>query len=184
MPLIFAGPGVPAGATCGRPAELLDLYPTLAELCGLPASDGLEGHSLVPQLKDADAPRRLAGDHHAQPGNHAVRTERWRYIRYADGCEELYDRAPTRTSGPTWPRTRSTPQAVPRAGVVAEGEREGVGQRAGYGNSGKGRCVGGEGRRTNRLHHLQQQEAVDRPPPSPPTPLPRFGGEGSKRPGV
>jgi arylsulfatase A-like enzyme len=93
VPLIFAGPGVASGAKCGRPAELLDVYPTLAELCGLPQRDGLEGQSLVPQLKDASAPRdRPALTTHG-PGNHGVRTERWRYIRYDDGSEELYDHA-------------------------------------------------------------------------------------------
>jgi len=93
VPLIFAGPGVAAGTKCGRPAELLDVYPTLVDLCGLPPREGLEGLSLVPQLKDASAPR----DHPAitthGPGNHGLRTERWRYIRYADGSEELYDLA-------------------------------------------------------------------------------------------
>jgi arylsulfatase A-like enzyme len=91
VPLIFAGPGVGAGATCSQPAELLDLYPTLVELCGLPAQDGLEGHSLVPQLKDANAPRPWPALTTHNRGNHAVRSERWRYIRYADGTEELYD---------------------------------------------------------------------------------------------
>src|SRR5437867_11879828 len=57
VPLVFAGPGVDSGARCGRPAELLDIYPTLAEQCGLPKKAGLEGISLVPQLKDAAAPR-------------------------------------------------------------------------------------------------------------------------------
>jgi arylsulfatase A-like enzyme len=93
VPLVFAGPGVAVGAKCGRPAELLDLYPTLAELCGLPKKDGLEGLSLVPQLKDAAAPRERPAVTTHNPGNHAVRTERWRYVRYADGSEELYDRA-------------------------------------------------------------------------------------------
>ena len=93
VPLIFAGPNVARGARCGRPAELLDIYPTLAELCDLAAPDDLEGLSLVPQLNDAAAPRsRPALTSHNQ-GNHAVRDERWRYIRYADGSEELYDHA-------------------------------------------------------------------------------------------
>lgn len=91
VPLIFAGPGIEAGGRCTQPAELLDLYPTLVELCRLPPRADLEGLSLVPQLKDANAKRaRPAITSHNQ-GNHAVRSERWRYIRYADGSEELYD---------------------------------------------------------------------------------------------
>jgi arylsulfatase A-like enzyme len=93
VPLIFAGPGVASGTKCGRPAELLDAYPTLLDLCGLPPKTGLEGISLVPQLKDASAPRDRPAITTHNPGNHAVRTEQWRYIRYADGSEELYDRA-------------------------------------------------------------------------------------------
>jgi len=91
LPLIFAGPGVARGAKCHRPAELLDMYPTLAELCGLPAKAGLDGHSLVPQLKDANAPREWPAITTHNRGNHGIRTEKWRYIRYADGSEELYD---------------------------------------------------------------------------------------------
>ena len=91
VPLIFAGPGVAAGARCGRPAELLDLYPTLADLCRLPAKDGVEGHSLTPLLRDAAAPREWPAVTTHNRGNHAVRTGQWRYIRYADGSEELYD---------------------------------------------------------------------------------------------
>ncbi len=91
VPLIFAGPGVAPAQQCGRPVELLDLYPTLVELAGLPPRDGLEGESLVPLLHDATASRtRPAITTHGQ-GNHSVRSERWRYIRYADGSEELYD---------------------------------------------------------------------------------------------
>ena len=91
VPLIFAGPGVAAAAKCGRPAELLDVYPTLLDLCGLPANKSTEGMSLVPQLKDARAARDRPAVTTHNPGNHAVRTEKWRYIRYADGSEELYD---------------------------------------------------------------------------------------------
>jgi arylsulfatase A-like enzyme len=91
VPLIFAGPGVNRGAKCRRTVELLDVFPTLLELCDLPTRSDLEGHSLVPLLKDAKAPwSRPAITTHNQ-GNHAVRTEEWRLIRYADGSEELYD---------------------------------------------------------------------------------------------
>jgi arylsulfatase A-like enzyme len=91
VPLIFAGPGIGAGAKCGRPAELLDVYPTLLELSGLPANRANEGISLVPQLKDAKAPRERPAVTTHNHDNHSVRTEKWRYIRYADGSEELYD---------------------------------------------------------------------------------------------
>jgi arylsulfatase A-like enzyme len=91
VPLIFAGPGVSRGARCDQPAELLDIYPTLVELCGLSPRDDLEGHSLAPQLSDADAPRPWPAITSHNQGNHAVRSARWRYIRYADGSEELYD---------------------------------------------------------------------------------------------
>ena len=91
VPLIFAGPGVRAGQCCTRPAELLDMYPTLVELCGLTERDDLEGISLVPQLRDAEAKREPPAITSHNQGNHGVRSERWRYIRYADGSEELYD---------------------------------------------------------------------------------------------
>lgn len=91
VPLIFAGPGAAKAARCSQPAELLDLYPTLVELCGLPKPPGLEGRSLVPQLKNAKIRRRWPAITTHNVGNHAVRSEHWRYIRYADGSEELYD---------------------------------------------------------------------------------------------
>ena len=91
VPLIFAGPGVRPGARTNRPAELLDIYPTLVELCGLPARDDLEGLSLVPQLNDPDSPRERPAITTHNQGNHGIRSERYRYIRYADGSEELYD---------------------------------------------------------------------------------------------
>jgi arylsulfatase A-like enzyme len=91
VPLIFAGPGIAKAAKTRRPAELLDIYPTLAELSGLPKRQELEGRSLAPQLKNALAPRAQPAITTHGPGNHGVRDERWRYIRYADGSEELYD---------------------------------------------------------------------------------------------
>lgn len=92
IPMIVAGPGVEhAGVAREQPVELLDLYPTVADLCGLERGDHLEGSSLLPLLKDPGADRRPAVVDY-QAGNHAVITEQWRYIRYRDGTEELYDR--------------------------------------------------------------------------------------------
>jgi choline-sulfatase len=91
VPLIFAGPGVAKGAKCTQPAELLDIYPTLIDLCGLSPRNGLEGHSLMPQLKDAKTARPWPAITSHNQGNHTIRTEHMRYIRYADGSEELYD---------------------------------------------------------------------------------------------
>jgi choline-sulfatase len=91
VPLIFAGPGVGAGQQTTQPAELLDVYPTLIELCGLTPRDDLEGLSLMPQIKDPAARRKRPAITSHNQGNHGIRSEHWRYIRYADGSEELYD---------------------------------------------------------------------------------------------
>jgi arylsulfatase A-like enzyme len=90
VPLIVAGPGIAPG-TCGRTVDLMDLYPTIVELCGAPAREGIAGDSFVKLLKNpTEAWDRPAVTTHGR-ANHAVRTEKWRYIRYADGSEELYD---------------------------------------------------------------------------------------------
>lgn len=91
IPLMFAGPGVSRGAACAESVELLDVFPTLCEMLKLPLPKQLEGHSLVPQLKDASAKREWPAITNHNPGNNSVRDARWRYIRYVDGSEELYD---------------------------------------------------------------------------------------------
>jgi arylsulfatase A-like enzyme len=91
VPLIFAGAGIPQGNVVARPAELLDIYPTLVDWVGLPSKEGLEGVSLKPQLLDPTADRDRPAITTHNPGNNSVRSERWRYIRYANGAEELYD---------------------------------------------------------------------------------------------
>ena len=90
VPLIFAGPGIESGV-CTQPAELLDIYPTLVDLCDLPKNSQLEGHSLLPQLKNAQASRKWPAITTHNHDNHGVRSEHWRFIQYADGSEELYD---------------------------------------------------------------------------------------------
>jgi choline-sulfatase len=91
VPLVFAGPGVKPRQLCGKPAELLDIYPTLLELCGLPKNEKLEGHSLVSQLENAAAPRKWPAITTHNHDNHGVRSEHWSFIQYADGSQELYD---------------------------------------------------------------------------------------------
>lgn len=92
VPLIFAGPNTgKAGGRCSRPVGLIDIYPTLIDLCGLPARQELQGHSLVPLLENPSRAWEYPALTTHHPGNHAVRTERWRYIQYANGDEELYD---------------------------------------------------------------------------------------------
>ncbi len=91
VPLLIAGPGVPPGKPCGEPASLLDIYPTLVELCGLPKNDHLEGLSLVPQLKNPAARRDRPAITSSYFGNHSIRSRDWRLIVYEDGAQELYD---------------------------------------------------------------------------------------------
>jgi len=93
VPLIVVAPGVNAknGAVCEEAVSLLDIYPTLVELMQDPAPVHLEGKSLVAQLIDPDRLRPEPAITTFHYNNHAVRTERWRYIRYHNGEEELYD---------------------------------------------------------------------------------------------
>lgn len=91
VPLIVAGPELNHGQRSSQPAELLDIYPTLVDLCGLPEREGLEGHSLLPQLQNPNTPRGWPAMTSHNQGNHGIRNAQWRYIRYADGSEELYD---------------------------------------------------------------------------------------------
>jgi len=108
VPLVVVAPDVTRpGSRCTRPVSLLDLYPTLVELCGLEPVEGLDGESLLPLLEDLDAPRRRPALTTYLRGNHAVRDDRWRYIRYADGGEELYDH---RTDPHEWSNLAGDPR--------------------------------------------------------------------------
>lgn len=92
VPFIIVAPGVTKAATkCERPVDLINIYPTLIELCGLKPKPELDGVSLVPLLKNPKAKWERPAVMTYLRGNHAVRSKRWRYIRYVDGTEELYD---------------------------------------------------------------------------------------------
>jgi arylsulfatase A-like enzyme len=91
-PFVWAVPGTTkAGGRCERIVDHMSVYPTLCDLCGIPVPKHVEGPSLRTLLANPAAP----WDHPAlttfRRNNHAIRTEHWRYIRYADGSEELYD---------------------------------------------------------------------------------------------
>jgi len=96
-PLIIAYPGAPsAGKISHRTVELVDIYPTLAELTGLTPPGNIQGYSLVPLLKDPAAEWQHPAFTQVERGNtpgHSVRTEVWRYTEWGFGKmgEELYN---------------------------------------------------------------------------------------------
>ena len=103
VPLIIAAPGVKAaGKGSARTVELLDVYPTLAELCGVSTPEGLHGKSLKPLLEDPNAEWDRPAVTQLRRGNaqrgvmgYSLRTERYRYTEWEDGNKslELYDHA-------------------------------------------------------------------------------------------
>ena len=100
VPMVIAAPAVTKpGTRCNRPVGLIDLYPTITELAGLKPPPGLDGISLTPLLSNPGREWERPAITTYGRGNHAVRSERWSYIRYHDGSEELYDR---RQDGQEW----------------------------------------------------------------------------------
>ena len=91
VPLIISAPGMQVGKKSKEAVSLIDIFPTLIELCGLPTIDELEGESLVPQLQNPKAQRDMPAISSIGPEYHAVRDEQFRYITYGNGQEELYD---------------------------------------------------------------------------------------------
>ncbi|MDC0307960.1 sulfatase-like hydrolase/transferase, partial [Planctomycetaceae bacterium] len=93
VPFIWAGPGVSDGAKTDVTASLIDMYPTLVEMCGLPKpQQQLEGVSLASTLKNSStATNRHVYLPYITPGEYAIINRDWRYIRYGEDGEELYD---------------------------------------------------------------------------------------------
>jgi uncharacterized sulfatase len=96
-PMIISVPGMEnAGKSCRRTVQLVDIYPTLADLTGLTPPDDLDGKSLKSLLKNPDAAWEHPAYTQVQRGNnpgHSVRTEKWRYTEWRSGemGSELYD---------------------------------------------------------------------------------------------
>lgn len=91
VPFIIYRPGQHEGQQCSKPVELLSIYPTLIALCRLPMRNDVEGVDLSPLLDEPTADWDRPAITTYEQNNHAVRSEHYRYIRYADGSEELYD---------------------------------------------------------------------------------------------
>ncbi|MES2694042.1 MAG: sulfatase [Verrucomicrobiota bacterium] len=105
VPLLVAAPGIAGGGRAMGLVELLDVYPTLADLCGLPAAMGVEGESFAPLLRDPKrAGKPIAISQHPHPSygkathmGYTVRTPQLRYVEWRDlttgalFARELYD---------------------------------------------------------------------------------------------
>ena len=98
------------GQTCERTVGLIDIFPTLTDLCDMQSPKQLQGQSLLPLLKDPAAKWERPALTSTKAGNHTVRSERWRYIRYADGSEELYDHS---TDSHEWHNLAKDPNLIP-----------------------------------------------------------------------
>ena len=79
------------GGVSKRTVGLVDIYPTLADLCELEAPNNLDGESFRSLLQNPEGSWKRPALTSTTAGNHTVRSDRWRYIRYKDGTEELYD---------------------------------------------------------------------------------------------
>lgn len=98
MPMIISAPGLAQADSTTKPVELIDLYPTLADLCGLKAPENLQGESLRPLLKEPQGaswtkPAVTQVWHNKDAWGYSLRTERWRYTEWLEGKagRELYD---------------------------------------------------------------------------------------------
>ncbi len=91
-PLIWVAPGVTQPNTvCDRTVDFMTIYPTLTDLCGLATPKHVEGRSIRSLLVNPGSAWEEPAMTTYRFGNHAIRTNQWRYIRYNNGDEELYD---------------------------------------------------------------------------------------------
>jgi uncharacterized sulfatase len=95
-PCIMVAPGAKKGEVCKSLVEFVDIYPTVADYCGVRAPHKLAGQSVRPLLENPERKGKQAAFTLVTRGKNygqAVRTDRWRYIRWSDGNAELYDEA-------------------------------------------------------------------------------------------
>ena len=91
-PLIWVVPGVTKpGGRCDRTVDYMTIYPTLMDLCSLPTPAHVKARSIRSLLAEPGLPWEEPAITTYLQNNHSIRTETWRYTRYSDGGEELYD---------------------------------------------------------------------------------------------
>ena len=92
VPFIWSAPGtIKPGTTCESPVDLMSVFPTLCDLADIPIPTYVEGKSIATLLSNPKAQWNEPAICTHGYMNHTVRTDKWRYIRYANGDEELYD---------------------------------------------------------------------------------------------
>jgi len=92
VPFIWAGKDIAQNEKIETTVSLIDIYPTLIELCNLQVNKKLEGVSLVSALRNPSSSKeRDVFIPHSERGSYAVVNSNWRYIYYQDGTEELYN---------------------------------------------------------------------------------------------
>lgn len=93
VPFIWAGPGITNNKVSNATVSLVDMYPTLVELCGLPSKEGLDGRSITSLLTDPSMRWTFPVVTTYGHNNHAIRSDQYRYIRLQGGTKELYNTA-------------------------------------------------------------------------------------------
>jgi arylsulfatase A-like enzyme len=134
-PLIWVAPGVTRPNTrCDRTIDFMSVYPTLCDLAGIPTPKHVEGESIRALLKDPAASWDKPALTTHKFKNHAVRDETWRYIRYAEGEEELYNHS---TDPNEWANLASKPEYAEvkkkLAASLPKQDHADIGGRAGAG---------------------------------------------------
>ncbi len=107
-PLLWVVPGLTKpGSICERTVDFMSIYPALMDVCGIPKPAHVEGLSIKPLLADPAAAWATPALTTHGFNNHGIRNEGWRYIRYANGEEELYNEA---TDPNEWTNLAQDPQ--------------------------------------------------------------------------
>ena len=117
-PFMWVVPGMTKPNTlCDRTVDFMSIFPTLTDLCGIPTPAHNEGISIRTLLANPQAPWDKAGVTTYRYKNHTARTANWRYIRYANGDEELYDET---TDPNEWTNLATKPEFAARKAEMAK----------------------------------------------------------------